>query len=194
MKKVLIIVDMQHDFVRGSLGTPEAVEIIPRVCGKMRTAIENGMELCFTLDTHREDYLNTQEGKNLPVVHCMEGTDGWKLEKELEELLFSTENLISPQEFYEGGTENIKVFRKEIFGSVSLAEYIKELYQKDDNLEVELVGLCTDICVVSNAILLKSFLPELKIVVDASCCAGVTVESHRMALETLKMCQVSVEN
>lgn len=194
MKKVLIIVDMQHDFVRGSLGTKEAVEIIPRVCEKIRNAVESGTQLCFTLDTHQEDYLNTQEGKNLPVVHCIEGTEGWKLEKEIEELVFFTEKAISSQEFYEGGTEKIRVFRKEIFGSVSLSEYIKELYQKDENLEVELVGLCTDICVVSNAILLKSFLPELRIAVDSSCCAGVTVESHRMALETLKMCQVSVKN
>lgn len=174
--KYLIVVDMQKDFITGSLGTEEAQAILPRVIDKVR---HYGGQILFTKDTHTEDYLNTQEGKKLPVKHCILGGDGWQLADELEEAA------------RKGGW---KVYQKPAFGSVELAEALKRENEKEAIEEIELCGLCTDICVISNALLLKAFLPEVPVGVDAACCAGVTPESHKNALEAMKMCQVLVKN
>ncbi len=167
-EKLLVVVDMQNDFISGSLGTAEAVAIVPNVVKKIK---EFEGDVVFTKDTHLSDYPETQEGKNLPVPHCIKGTEGWMLCDELVPL-----------------AEGCPVFEKPTFGSVALAQYIAD----KDYGEIELVGLCTDICVLSNALLIKAYLPECPICVDAACCAGVTPESHRNALEAMKMCQVHV--
>ncbi len=165
MKKTLIVVDMQKDFVDGALGTKEAAAIVENVKNKIAQYAANGDEIIFTRDTHKPDYLSTNEGKHLPVEHCIEGTDGWKIYDGLE---------------VEGAT----YVNKPTFGYLNWKDYNLE--------EVELVGLCTDICVVSNALILKAMYPEIKVSVDASCCAGVTPETHEAALATMKMCQVEV--
>ena len=168
--KLLIVIDMQNDFIDGALGTEEAVKIVPNVAAKIREYRESGGTVVFTRDTHQENYLKTQEGKNLPVVHCVEGTAGWQVSEKLEV----------------GGS---RVFNKPAFGSMELAEYVFGL----ENLEkIELAGLCTDICVISNALLLKTKLPEVPVYVDSSCCAGVTPESHQNALNAMKMCQIGI--
>ncbi|MDE7417224.1 MAG: cysteine hydrolase [Lachnospiraceae bacterium] len=170
MKKVLIVVDMQKDFIDGSLGTKEAVAIVDNVAEFVKSF--DG-EVIFTRDTHDDNYLETQEGRNLPVVHCIKGTDGWQLDKKLEVLK----------------TDSMKVFDKPTFGSVALAEYLKT----DNAIEsVTLVGLCTDICVISNALLIKANMPEVEIKVIEKCCAGVTPQSHANALEAMKMCQIKI--
>ncbi len=171
MKKLLVVVDMQKDFVTGSLGTKEALAIVPRVVKKVESALEEGREVVFTKDTHGADYLGTQEGKNLPVVHCIKGTEGWEL----------VDELVS----YEAGNA---VIEKPGFGSMTLAEKAA----KGNYDEVELVGLCTDICVISNAMLVKAADTELLVKVDQNCCAGVTPESHTNALEAMKLCQIVV--
>lgn len=173
MKKVLIVVDMQKDFVDGALGSSEAVGIVDNVVDKIKCF--DG-DIIVTYDTHAENYMETQEGRFLPVAHCIKGTEGWQLHKKVQESL-------------EGRA--YKVVEKPTFGSTALVEYIKEAYNPDE-IEVELIGLCTDICVVSNALLMKANFLETKVSVDASCCAGVTVESHNAALLTMKMCQVNV--
>lgn len=165
MKKTLIVVDMQKDFIDGALGSKEAVAIVENVKNKIAQYQENGDEIIFTRDTHQSDYLNTNEGKNLPVEHCIQGTDGWKIQEGLE----------VPGAIY---------IDKPTFGYMNWKDYNLE--------EVELVGLCTDICVVSNALIIKATYPEIQVSVDASCCAGVTPESHEAALTTMKMCQVKV--
>ena len=165
MKKTLVVVDMQNDFIDEALGTPEAVAIVPAVAAKIAEYRERGDEIIFTRDTHQEDYLSTQEGQNLPVVHCIEGTHGWEISDQLD-------------------VADAEIIDKPSFGWIHWNERNFE--------EIELVGLCTDICVVSNALLLKAFFPEVPISVDASCCAGVTPESHEAALETMKMCQIHV--
>lgn len=172
--KVLIVIDMQNDFIDGSLGTKEATQILPKVVQKVRSF--DG-EVLFTLDTHTEDYPETQEGKLLPVKHCIKGTNGWLLAKDLE--AFRAE-------------QNKKVFEKPSFGSLELAAALQEMNQNEPIESIELVGLCTDICVVSNALLIKAALPELPIFVDSSCCAGVTPEKHDAALETMRSCQIQV--
>ena len=173
MKKFLIVVDMQKDFVVGSLGTHEAIAIVPKVVNKIK-AFDG--ELIVTFDTHSEDYMNTSEGEKLPVPHCIKGTHGWKLVSLLAETL--------------EGREYTAV-EKPTFGSVELPKIIKEMAGNEE-FSIELVGLCTDICVVSNALLLKAHFPEVPISVDSRCCAGVTVESHNAALQTMKMCQIDV--
>lgn len=165
MKKTLIVVDMQNDFIDGSLGTAEAQAIVPGVRAKIREYRDRGDEIIFTRDTHHEDYLNTPEGKKLPVEHCIEGTHGWQIAEGLE-------------------VPGCICIDKPGFGWTHWDERTFE--------EIELVGLCTDICVVSNALILKAMFPEAEITVDAGCCAGVTPESHQAALETMKMCQVNV--
>lgn len=165
MKKTLIVVDMQKDFIDGALGSKEAVAIVENVKNKIAQYQENGDEIIFTRDTHQTDYLNTNEGKNLPVEHCIQGTDGWKIQEGLE----------VPGAIY---------IDKPTFGYMNWKDYNLE--------EVEMVGLCTDICVVSNALIIKATYPEIQVSVDASCCAGVTLESHMAALTTMKMCQVKV--
>lgn len=167
MSKALVVVDMQSDFVDGTLGTKEAEQIVPAVVNKVKAAIKNNEFIIFTKDTHYSDYLNTSEGKNLPVKHCIKGSSGWEIVPELKEY---ADNIIE----------------KNTFGSVELPKEVK------DCDEIELVGLCTDICVISNALLLKAFFPEKDISVDASCCAGVTPQSHNNALEAMKMCQIKI--
>ena len=173
MKKILIVVDMQKDFVDGALGSEEAVAIVDNVAEKIK-AFEG--DIIVTYDTHQENYTETQEGKNLPVPHCIKGTDGWKLDAKVQAAL---------------DTVDYKAIEKPTFASVELPEYIKDNYNPDE-IEIELIGLCTDICVVSNALMMKANFLETKVSVDASCCAGVTKESHNAALTTMKMCQVNV--
>lgn len=170
MKKVLVVVDMQKDFIDGTLGTKEAVAIVDNVAEAVKSF--DG-EVIFTRDTHGTDYLETQEGRNLPIIHCIKGTDGWQLDKKLEVLRI----------------ESMKIFDKPTFGSVALAEYLK----KDKEIDsITLVGLCTDICVISNALLIKANMPEVEIQVIEKCCAGVTPQSHANALEAMKMCQIKI--
>ena len=171
--KLLIVVDMQNDFIDGALGTKEAVGIVNKVKEKIESYRNCGDMVIFTRDTHGNSYLDTQEGKNLPVEHCIYDTHGWEITDELD-------------------TNSSEVINKESFGSIYLAEYIKHKYPTVS--EIELVGLCTDICVISNAMILKTKFPEILITVDASCCAGVTPESHRNALAAMKMCQINVIN
>lgn len=169
-KKVLVVVDMQNDFIDGTLGTKEAESIVDNVREKIKSF--DG-EVVFTRDTHFDNYSETQEGRKLPVTHCIKGTKGWNIRQELDELR----------------TEDMKVFDKITFGSKELAEYLSN----DKELEeITFVGLCTDICVISNALTAKAFMPEVEIKVDAKCCAGVSVESHNNALEAMKMCQIQV--
>lgn len=165
--KTLVIVDMQNDFIDGALGTKEAEAIVPKVAMKLLEYRKAGAQVIFTRDTHQKDYLETQEGKNLPVEHCIEGTKGWQITEKLE---------VKPED---------EVINKVTFGHVWSKEMIK-------GEQIELVGLCTDICVISNALGLKAVLPEVPITVDASCCAGVTPTSHKNALEAMKMCQIHV--
>lgn len=172
--KYLIVVDMQNDFITGSLGTKEAEAILPKVVEKVKNFDGN---VIYTRDTHQADYLTTQEGRNLPVEHCIEGSDGWKLAPELEAL-----------------SAGHKMFNKPTFGSTELAEFLVKENAKETIEEIELCGLCTDICVISNALVIKANLTEVPVAVDASCCAGVTPESHKNALAAMKMCQVMVRN
>ena len=173
MQDILIVVDMQNDFIDGALGTPEAVAIVPAAAEKIRSFPGT---VLFTRDTHTSDYLNTQEGRNLPVVHCVRDTPGWELRPELQALC-ETEPIDKPT-----------------FGSAKLGELLLKMDREDPIASVTLIGLCTDICVISNALLVKAFLPEVPVTVDAACCAGVTPESHRNALAAMKMCQIAVEN
>lgn len=174
MKKILVVVDMQKDFVDGALGSKEAVAIVPEVVKKIRS-FEG--EIFVTLDTHFENYLSTAEGKKLPVPHCIKGTDGWKLNTDVESVLTEKE---------------YRTVEKNTFGSVDLPEMIKTV-AADEELTIELIGLCTDICVVSNALILKANFPETEITVSANCCAGVTPEKHLAALETMRSCQINIE-
>ena len=170
--KYLIVVDMQNDFISGALGTAEAEAILPNAVKKAR---EFSATVIFTKDTHDENYLNTQEGKFLPVKHCIKGTRGWQLAAELQEI----------QE-----QKNCLVIEKPVFGSVALAQILLEEYQKDRLGSAELIGLCTDICVISNALLIKSYMPELPVTVDTACCAGVSPDKHNAALKTMESCQI----
>ena len=171
MQNILLVIDMQNDFIDGALGTPEAVAIVPKVREKIRSF--DGTVL-FTRDTHGENYMETQEGKNLPVPHCIRGTDGWQIRPELEELRV---------------TEPID---KGTFGSDELGKILRDLNDEDPIGTITVIGLCTDICVISNALLAKAFLPEVPIEVDASCCAGVTPESHENALKAMASCQIRI--
>ena len=173
MKKYLIVVDMQKDFVDGALGTKEACEIIPNAVRKI-----NGFDgdIFVTFDTHFENYMETAEGKKLPVPHCIKGTDGWQLNKDIAAAL------------------NGKVFtpvEKNTFGSVRLPELIRKA-AADEEFSIELIGLCTDICVINNALVLKANFPEAVIAVDEKCCAGVTPLKHDAAIETMKSCQIDI--
>jgi nicotinamidase-related amidase len=176
MNNYLIVVDMQNDFIDGSLGTREAQSIVPFVVQKIKN--HHG-PVIYTMDTHDEDYLTTQEGEKLPVPHCIMGTEGWALNQNIEGLRLSSKTL---------------AFSKPTFGSRELAEHLYEENNKHKIDSIELVGLCTDICVISNALLIKAWLPEITIMVDASCCAGVTPDSHNNSLEAMKMCQIEVVN
>lgn len=180
MNKILVVVDMQNDFITGSLGTPEAQAIVPNVRKKIREAVKDGDLIFYTRDTHNPDYLNcTKEGKKLPVEHCIYRTDGWQI----------PEDLLPPFTY-----ENAWILDKYTFGCVDLPSKIKRELEWHICDEIELVGLCTDICVVSNALLLKAaFYEEYEISVDATCCAGVTPETHEAALKTMEMCQINVK-
>ena len=167
---------MQKDFINGSLGTKEAQAILSGVVVKVKNY--DG-KVIFTRDTHTSDYLNTQEGKNLPVKHCIMGEEGWYLDEQLGEIVDQSD---------------CRVYNKPTFGSVELASDLEKENSSEPIEEIELCGLCTDICVISNALLFKAFMPETPISVDAACCAGVTPESHRNALEAMKMCQIIVKN
>ena len=175
MKKILVVVDMQNDFIDGALGTKEARAIVDNAVKK----IENfDGEIYVTYDTHFEDYMDTNEGKNLPVIHCVRDTEGWMLNKKVKEALDKKETY----------TEIEKI----TFGSIDLPFVLAEENEMDD-CEIELIGLCTDICVVSNALILKANYPDTDIYVDSSCCAGVTPEKHEAALETMRSCQIIVK-
>ena len=180
--KVLVIVDMQNDFIDGALGSKEAQAIVPKVCEKIKAF--DGIFM-VTYDTHDADYLDTQEGKNLPIEHCIKGSLGWQLDATVVETI-NDKMLSGEYEMYE--------FEKQTFGSTELAEELAWLVAHEHIEEVVLIGLCTDICVISNAMLIKAFLPETKITIDAACCAGVTPISSRNALEAMKMCQINIEN
>lgn len=173
-KKILIVVDMQADFIDGALGSQEAQAIVGNVAAKVREAQQEGSLVIFTRDTHGEDYLATEEGKHLPVPHCLERTAGWQL----------SEQIPCPEE--------APIIDKYTFGSLDLGNFLKELAFPPEN--IELVGLCTDICVLSNAVMAKAALPNAHIVVDAACCAGVTPASHDTALAAMKVIQVEVLN
>lgn len=168
MKKVLIVIDMQNDFIDGSLGTPEAQAIVPKVKDKIHQYQMNKDMIVFTLDTHYDNYLDTPEGKKLPIKHCIKNTNGWKISPDID-------------------ISDCLHFEKDTFGYLNW--YLTEVSLAD---EIELVGLCTDICVISNALILKNYFPDIKIIVDADCCAGTTPEKHKAALETMKSCQVEV--
>ena len=175
MKNWLIVVDMQKDFVDGALGTPEAVKIVPAVARRIREAREAGWSVIATLDTHGENYMETSEGKHLPVPHCIRGTEGWQLNADVAAAL----------------GEGAALVEKPTFGSVRLPEIIREADPEGQRV-IELLGLCTDICVVSNALLLKANFPEAEIRVNPACCAGVTPEKHLAALETMRSCQIGM--
>ena len=174
MKKFLVVVDMQKDFVDGALGTKEAVAVVPAVCAKIR-AFDG--TIFATLDTHFADYMDTAEGRKLPVPHCVKDTDGWKLNEDVAAALEE---------------KGYTAVEKRTFGSVDLPRRIAQAADGEP-FSAELVGLCTDICVVSNALLLKAHFPEAPIAVDASCCAGVTPALHAAALETMRSCQIDVQ-
>lgn len=174
MRRLLIVVDMQNDFIDAALGTKEAVLIVEAVKEKIRAYPAE--DIIATMDTHGENYMETQEGRYLPVPHCIKGSEGWQIRPDIAELLTGA-----------------KIYEKPTFGSTALAEDLKAQSEKEE-IELELIGLCTDICVVSNALLLKAVMPEVTISVDASCCAGVTPEKHLAALETMRSCQIQIIN
>lgn len=174
MQEILVVVDMQNDFVTGPLGTPEARTILPKVAEKVKNFPGR---VLFTRDTHEENYLESREGKALPVPHCIRGTRGWEICPELETL------------------RKEEPVDKCTFGSTGLGEVLRAADQYGEKIgKITLVGVCTDICVISNALLLRAFLPEAEIAVDAACCAGVTPESHQTALRAMKACQIAIEN
>lgn len=176
--KILCVIDMQNDFINGALGTPEAQAILPKVKEKIEN-LDGDTIIVFTRDTHDENYMKTHEGKLLPVPHCIKNTDGWQISSSLIELFANTPKIID----------------KPTFGSLDLMRFIENIsfYEKIDEIEIEFVGLCTGICIISNALLTRAFFPEAEIVVDSSCCACVSPESHNNALEAMKLCQITIK-
>lgn len=173
MKHILVVVDIQKDFVDGALGTKEAVAITEPAAEKIEKFVG---DIFVTYDTHFENYMDSAEGKKLPVPHCIKGTEGWELDSKIAKAL---EN------------KSFKTVEKLTFGSAELPKLVKDTVGEED-FDITVIGLCTDICVVSNALILKANFPEKEIYVDSSCCAGVTVDSHNAALTTMKMCQINV--
>lgn len=171
-KKVLVVIDVQNDFVTGSLGSKEACRMLPRLVEKVKGF---SGEVVMTQDTHFENYADTQEGKLLPVPHCIKGTKGWEFPEELETVRRE---------------RKARVYEKPCFGSTELAADLKKQDERGELESVELIGICTDICVISNALMIKSAMPELPVYVDPGCCAGVTPEKHQAALEVMKSCQI----
>lgn len=167
-KKLLVVIDMQNDFITGVLGNDECRAVVSNVVKKVEAT---DADIVYTLDTHNDNYLQTQEGKKLPVPHCIRGTEGWQLIPELKNI------------------KAVRGFEKNVFGSIELAEWIKE----NGYTDVELIGVCTDICVISNAMTIRAVNPETQISVDAACCAGVTPQSHKTALDAMRACQVNIE-
>ena len=175
MRDILLVIDMQTDFVDGALGSAEAVAIIPNVLREI--AKFDKSNIIATRDTHPESYMQTREGKHLPVPHCIKDTDGWQIHPELEAL------------------RKEEPIDKPSFGSVALAQLLKTYDTYEEKIEeITLIGLCTDICVISNAMIIKAYLPETPIFVDAKCCAGVTPESHERALDAMAVCQITALN
>ena len=174
-RKILVAVDLQNDFIDGALGTKEAEAIVPAAAARIREWREDGAEIFATLDTHEENYAETQEGKRLPVAHCIRETEGWQLNPVIREAL-----------------GDCILVEKPTFGSICLPELIREKIGDGKDATIELIGLCTDICVVSNALLLKAAFPEATIRVSSGCCAGVTPEKHKAALETMASCQIDI--
>lgn len=172
MEKLLVVVDMQNDFIDGALGTNEALAIVPAVIDKIKNF--DG-KVIFTRDTHDKDYLNTQEGKNLPVEHCIKGTKGWEIRSDIDKLRTN------------------EPIDKITFGSDKLGDVLKDINDDKGIESITFIGLCTDICVISNVMIAKAFLPEVPIIVDANCCAGVSVETHENALKAMEVCQVKIE-
>lgn len=171
--KILVVVDMQNDFISGALGSDAAQSIVEPVVDKIKNF--DG-KIIFTRDTHTKDYMQTQEGRKLPVPHCIKDTHGWQIDSRIP--VFS----------------DSVIFDKVTFGSVELSEYLSKLNEKETIEQIELVGLCTDICVISNAFLIKAALPECEITVDASLCRGVSEQSHKNALDAMRICQINVIN
>ena len=167
-KRLLVAVDLQNDFIDGALGTKEAQAILPAVRKRLARARAEGEDIVFTRDTHTEEYLNTQEGRNLPLKHCLYGSRGWQIA--------------------DGLCEGERAFDKPAFGSVELAEFVRE----KGYAQVELIGVCTDICVISNALLIKAFCPETEVSVRADCCAGISPQSHKTALRAMQTCQIEI--
>lgn len=198
--KIVVVVDMQNDFIDGALGSPEAQAIVPVMIDRLHELDDGDTLLFFTKDTHFANYFESQEGQNLPVAHCIEGTSGWSINKEISSYVDYGSNFLTYS------TYDIRKSRllKTTFGSIELAAVIRDLSHKclaasnevpDTKIdEIILMGVCTDICVISNAMLLKAYCPEIPITVDASCCAGVTPESHKNALAAMKMCQINIIN
>ena len=176
MRNILIVVDMQNDFVTGALASDDAQAILPQVKEKIETYDRAGKEIIFTRDTHGEDYMQTNEGKHLPVPHCIKGTDGWQICGELTD----------------GIASEYKTVDKPTFGFLGWKDVLASETADGSDLDIEMIGVCTDICVVSNALLLKALYPEATVRVDAGCCAGVTPEAHEAALATMRSCQVEV--
>ena len=178
-KKILVVVDMQNDFVTDALRNEEGIKIVPAVQKKVEEAVNNNDIVVFTMDTHYDNYMQTEEGANLPVPHCIQGTKGWEIVDELKGF----------------AEKSGRVLIKETFGSDKLGEQIKTIIAENRDIDkIELIGLCTDICVISNAVIAKAFAPNVPIYVDAACCAGVTPESHDTALKAMEAIQVHVEN
>lgn len=181
MTDLLIVVDMQRDFVSGALGSAQARAIVPAVCARIERAVQEGTPVVFTLDTHEDAYMDTREGRHLPVPHCLRGSEGWALEPEIAACC----------------RPGMLSFEKPSFGSLALMRHVQTVAlgrgaPDGRGMTVELCGVCTDICVVSNALLLKAALPEADLVVDGALCAGVTPESHAAALATMRACQIDV--
>lgn len=177
MRKLLVVVDMQNDFVTGALKNDMAKKIIANIKARVELALSANEPVIFTKDTHGDTYMETEEGKNLPVPHCLMGTDGWEIVPELH-----------------GLSTMCEVINKYTFGSTRLAERIREIMEHQRIDEIEIIGICTDICVISNAAVIKAFIHNTPICVDASCCAGVTVESHDIAIAAMEAMQIHIEN
>lgn len=168
--KVLVVVDMQNDFIDGTLGTSEAVKIIDFASVKIDTYIQNGDMVVYTQDTHDDLYLSTLEGKKLPIIHCVRGTSGWNISEKIYR-------------------ESCPIIEKNSFGSLDVATYLKTL---ENTESIEFIGLCTDVCIISNVLITKAKMPEIPIIVDASCCAGSTIQGHQSALCAMKSCQIDI--
>ncbi|MCL1918596.1 MAG: cysteine hydrolase [Peptococcaceae bacterium] len=180
MKKALVVIDMQNDFITGALGSPAAQAIVPEVVRKIKSYAHSNSQVLFTRDTHEENYLNTQEGRNLPVPHCIRSTPGWQIAEEIIQAVEQT-----------GDLNTCPLFDKGAFGSLELAQHLKDTGPYE---EIELAGLVSSICVISNALVIKAHLPEVKLTVDAACTAGVTEEDYKASLCVMKMCHVQITN